>query len=265
MPSLYNINRKLTFSFPRWLVWPLCSLRRCLGRLQAFDNASSKADDAQGAINERARILRAGQSASKVTSNCGRFLKELKLQLANLEAELREAGNKSLITDAEYTRRQNQLSTLKGRSDDLNAKFGQGSSSGAMSGYGNDRGQLFGGKESGSGRTPYRDEPDAWRGDDADGIMQGQQTMMRDQDAGLDLIAKSIARQKEMAYKIGDEIEDQNEMLDDLNEGMDNTNRRLLRETEHVVKVTNAAKAGGYCCCIFLLVVAIIVVGVVPN
>lgn len=232
--------------------------------LQAFDNASSKADDAQGAINERARILRAGQSASKVTSNCGRFLKELKLQLANLEAELREAGNKSLITDAEYTRRQNQLSTLKGRSDDLNAKFGQ-RDSGGMAGHGNDRGQLFGDRESGQGRAPYRDEPDAWRGDDAAGIMQGQQTMMRDQDAGLDLIAKSIARQKEMAFKIGDEIEDQNEMLDDLNEGMDSTNKRLLRETDHVVKVTNSAKAGGYCCCIFLLVVAIIVVAVMPK
>jgi hypothetical protein len=189
--------------------------------------------------------LRAGQSASKVTSNCGRFLKELKLQLANLEAELREAGNKSLITDAEYTRRQNQLSTLKGRSDDLNAKFGQ-RDSGGMAGHGNDRGQLFGDRESGQGRAPYRDEPDAWRGDDAAGIMQGQQTMMRDQDAGLDLIAKSIARQKEMAFKIGDEIEDQNEMLDDLNEGMDSTNKRLLRETDHVVKVTNSAKAGGY-------------------
>lgn len=86
---------------------------------------------------------------------------------------------------------------------------------------------------------------------------------MREQDQGLDLISQSIARQKEMAFKIGDEIEDQNEMLDDLNEGMDNTNRRLLRETDHVVQVTNAAKSGGYCCCIFLLIVAIIVVAVV--
>jgi hypothetical protein len=49
-------------------------------------------------------------------------------------------------------------------------------------------------------------------------------------------------------------------MLDDLNDGMDNTNSRLLRETEHVKEVTNQAKAGGYCCCIFLLIVAIIVV-----
>merc|ERR1719345_73363 len=230
--------------------------------LTKFDNASNKADDAQGAINERARTLRAGQTASKVTSKARRLINELKVALAGLESDLREAGNKNLITDAEYSRRQNQLSTLKGRFDDLNSKFSAGSSQGG--GMNDGRNALFGGHES-SGRAPYRDEPEAFRGNDAGGIMGQQQHIMREQDQGLDLISQSIARQKEMAFKIGDEIEDQNEMLDDLNEGMDNTNRRLLRETEHVVQVTNAAKSGGYCCCIFLLIVAIIVVGVMPG
>jgi len=98
--------------------------------LTKFDNASNKADDAQGAINERARTLRAGETASKVTSKARRLINELKVALSGLENDLREAGNKSLITDAEYSRRQNQLSTLKGRFDDLNSKFGAGSSQG---------------------------------------------------------------------------------------------------------------------------------------
>ena len=70
------------------------------------------------------------------------------------------------------------------------------------------RNALFGGHES-SGRKPYRDEPDSFRGNDAGGIMGQQQHIMREQDQGLDLISQSIARQKEMAFKIGDEIEDQ--------------------------------------------------------
>jgi hypothetical protein len=83
-------------------------------------------------------------------------------------------------------------------------------------------------------------------------------------------------------------------MLDDLNDGMDNTQRRLTRETQHVVHVSEKAKAGGISqplfhahaflslpfahahardppcvtgmfCCIFLLIVAIIVVAAIPH
>lgn len=53
-------------------------------------------------------------------------------------------------------------------------------------------------------------------------------------------------------------------MLTDLSDGMDNTQHRLTRETEHVVRVTEKAKAGGMCCCIALLVLAIIIVAAVP-
>ena len=44
---------------------------------------------------------------------------------------------------------------------------------------------------------------------------------------------------------IGNELEDQNEMLDELSEAMDNTDRRLVRETGHVMRVTEKAKSGG--------------------
>ena len=66
-----------------------------------------------------------------------------------------------------------------------------------------------------------------------------------DQDKGLDLLQESIARQKNMGMAIGNELEDQNEMLDELSEAMDNTDRRLVRETGHVMRVTEKAKSGG--------------------
>ena len=64
---------------------------------------------------------------------------------------------------------------------------------------------------------------------------------------------------------IGDELDDQNDMLEELGDGMDHTQRRLTRETQHVVHVTEKAKAGGMFCCIVLLIVAIIVVAAVPK
>jgi hypothetical protein len=53
-------------------------------------------------------------------------------------------------------------------------------------------------------------------------------------------------------------------MLDDLNTAVDNTDRRLNRETGHVVHVTEKSKTGGYLCVIVLLIIAIIVVAAVP-
>lgn len=231
--------------------------------LGQFDKANNKADDAQASIAARQRCIKNGESSSKVTSQCRRHLNELAADLTRLEDALNEAGNKHQVTDAEFSRRQNQLSTLKGRCSDLQSKFGRGiDANESGSGMDNQRNALFGGRESGTARRPYQDEPESFRGNDQDGIMQSQRQVMREQDQGLDMISQSVSRIKNMGLKIGDEIEDQNEMLDDLNDGMDRTNERLLKETDHVKEVTDKAKAGGYCCCIFLLVVAIIVVGV---
>ena len=112
-------------------------------------------------------------------------------------------------------------------------------------------------------RRGPREESDDTRGYDNHGMLERQQQIMRQQDQGLDLLAQSIARQKNMGLAIGNELEDQNEMLDELSEAMDNTDRRLVRETGHVMRVTEKAKSGGMCCCIFLLIVAIIAVLIV--
>lgn len=232
--------------------------------LSDYDSASSKADEAQAAINERERLMRNGQNSSKVTSLVRRLLNELAMLLQGLEDKLNQAGNKNHITDAEFRRRQNLVSTLKGRRDDLNSKFSRDDGPrGGM--HDNGRGQLFGGRESGDeARNSRREEPESFRGRDARGIMESQQMVMREQDKGIDRLAASIARQKEMGLKIGNELEDQNEMLDELGEAMDNTDRRLIHETGHVVQVTEKAKSSGMMCCIVLLILAIIGVAAAP-
>lgn len=229
--------------------------------MQDFDFASSKADEAQAAINERERQLRNSDNASRITSQVRRLLNELTMLVGKLEDALNTAGNQNHITDAEFSRRQNLISTLKGRSSDLSGKFGRGNDSG---GGGGSRNQLFGGRESGDDARKYREEPASFQGQDSNDLMQRQQTTMREQDAGLDILAQSIARQKQMGMSIGNEIDDQNDMLDDLGDAMDRTEDRLIRETGHVVRVTEKAKSGGYMCCICLLILAIIAVFAIP-
>eukprot|EP00039_Didymoeca_costata_P018243 m.332721 g.332721 ORF g.332721 m.332721 type:complete len:238 (+) comp16995_c0_seq1:125-838(+) len=231
--------------------------------LSDYDTASSKADEATAAINERDRLARLGQNTAKATSLVRRLLNELAMLLQGLEDQLNTAGNKNHITEAEFSRRQNMVSTLKGRRDDLQSKFSRDDGPRGVNDHG--RGQLFGGRESGDdARRMRRDEPESFRGRDVNGIMDAQQMVMREQDKGIDLLAESIARQKQMGLRIGNELEDQNEMLDELGEAMDNTDRRLVQETGHVVKVTERAKSSGMMCCIVLLILAIIGVAAAP-
>eukprot|EP00912_Choanoflagellata_sp_UC4_P001191 UC4_evm4s744 len=96
-------------------------------------------------------------------------------------------------------------------------------------------------------------------------VLDRQQMIMKEQDAGLDLISQSLARQKQLGLAIGDEVDEQNEMLDELDVGMENTNRRVNATTEHVLRVSQMAEAGGLCCTVFLLLVAIIVIGIWPK
>eukprot|EP00041_Stephanoeca_diplocostata_P002909 m.30567 g.30567 ORF g.30567 m.30567 type:complete len:279 (+) comp13875_c0_seq1:172-1008(+) len=270
--------------------------------LSDYERACSKADEAQAAINERDRLARTGQNASKVTSQIRRLLNELAMNVQSLEDSVNIAGREYHITDAEFNRRQNLVATLKGRRDDLQGNFsresggGRGGGGGGGDGgggygeygrYGDSgcmfteidtelsplrlnewlfflcRNELFGGPESGDDRRRTFEESDATRGYDSHELLARQQTVMRDQDKGLDILQQSIARQKNMGLAIGNEIDDQNDMLDELGEAMDNTDHRLTRETQHVIRVTEKAKSGGMCCCIVLLIIAIIAVGAV--
>eukprot|EP00053_Salpingoeca_punica_P015676 m.144878 g.144878 ORF g.144878 m.144878 type:complete len:178 (+) comp16776_c1_seq1:125-658(+) len=147
--------------------------------------------------------------------------------------------------------------------------YGGGGYSGGGGGYGGggqDRSALFGsnsGGGSGGGRQPYV-EDESTRGMDTRALIQRQDQVMRDQDEGLDLIAKSIARQKQLGQAIGNELDDQNDMLEDLSRGVSNTEHTLKRETGHIVRVSEKAKTGGMLCCIVLLILAIIIVAALP-
>jgi len=231
--------------------------------IASYEQATAKADEVTAAVNERDRLARTGQNASKITSQVRRLLSELTQTINRLEESLNTAGREYHITDAEFNRRQNLISTLKGRKDQVQSAAGREGGRGGMSGPG-DRNQLFGDNESGAGRRGPRQEDDSTMGRDSHGLLERQQTIMRDQDDGLDILAASIARQKNMGLAIGNELDDQDEMLDELGDAMDRTDQRLTRTTGQVMQVTEKAKSGGMCCCIVLLILAIIGVAVAP-
>uniref|UniRef100_A0A1B6L4V2 t-SNARE coiled-coil homology domain-containing protein n=2 Tax=Graphocephala atropunctata TaxID=36148 RepID=A0A1B6L4V2_9HEMI len=94
-------------------------------------------------------------------------------------------------------------------------------------------------------------------------IKQHHQQMMQDQEDGLERLSRVISRQKDIAVTIGNEVDFQNELVDNIAERMDRTNVSIQRETTHVQVISRTDNTCGYWIVILMLFVAIIVVGAI--
>lgn len=92
---------------------------------------------------------------------------------------------------------------------------------------------------------------------------QEQKQILQNQDEGLENLSKVISRQKQLAMTIGNELEDQNGILDNIADQMDNNDTRLQRETSNIGDVTVQDSTCGYWIVIISLFVAIIIVGII--
>lgn len=118
--------------------------------------------------------------------------------------------------------------------------------------------QLFG------SRGRYRDEPDGegYR-DEAEDMTNTQvhayhQQIMDQQDQQLDALGLSIARQRELSMQIGDELDDQVAMLDDVDEAVDRHQGRLDRARGQVGRITRSASDNKQLMAIIILIIVLI-------
>ncbi|XP_062515032.1 syntaxin-6-like [Corticium candelabrum] len=92
--------------------------------------------------------------------------------------------------------------------------------------------------------------------------LQQQQQMINQQDEQLDVVGQSVGVLKQMGEQIGDELEEQAVMLDDLDNDMDRTDNKLkgvMRKVDRALKLSDDKKQ----CCVILVLVIIIVVIVI--
>ncbi|KAJ7340166.1 Syntaxin-8 [Desmophyllum pertusum] len=111
------------------------------------------------------------------------------------------------------------------------------------------------------------DEPEAFPDSNVsvDDMRRQQQQVIAEQDQGLEALSGILQRQKFMGQAISDEVDTQNEIIDDIDNRMDHTNQRLIKETTHVKRVTAKSSTCGMLIVIILLIIAIIVVACVPS
>ncbi|XP_065180835.1 syntaxin-8-like [Sycon ciliatum] len=226
--------------------------------LSDYDSVVQLGDDIMERINERNRTLRNGGNPTKVSVGIRGMMNQYGKQLNNLKQALARASSSYHITDRELDRRQDMLGNLFSRQKQINMSFQQEGGTDAS------RGMLFHAGE-GSGRVSGPEETAYTRGQTNDELRTQQQVMIEEQDRGLEALSGALSRQKQIGLAIGDEVEYQNEIIDDLGNRVDRTNERLVKTTKAVRKVHMKASDTGMCCIVVLLLIAIVVVAVVPK
>ncbi|KAI1878797.1 hypothetical protein JX265_002974 [Neoarthrinium moseri] len=103
----------------------------------------------------------------------------------------------------------------------------------------------------------YRDEIEA-QGMDNQQIHTYHQQILDQQDAQLDALGVSISRQRELSMQIGDELDDQVAMLDDVDGAVDRHQGRLDRARRQVTKISRSASDNKQMVAIIVLIVILI-------
>ena len=90
----------------------------------------------------------------------------------------------------------------------------------------------------------YRDEPDApdQSGLDNQQIHAYHKQVLRDQDEQLDSLGQSIGRQRVLGIQMGDELDEQNELLEDVESGVDRHTTTLDRARKRLGHVARKSR-----------------------
>ncbi|XP_054391406.1 syntaxin-8 isoform X1 [Pongo abelii] len=195
-----------------------------------YDSTCQIAQEIAEKIQQRNQYERKGEKAPKLTVTIRALLQNLKEKIALLKDLLLRAVSTHQITQLEGDRRQNLLDDLVTRERLLLASFkNEGAEPDLI------RSSLMSEEAKRGAPNPWLfEEPEETRGLGFDEIRQQQQKIIQEQDAGLDALSSIISRQKQMGQEIGNELDEQNEIIDDLANLVENTDEKLRTETRRV-------------------------------
>ncbi|KAF2813571.1 uncharacterized protein BDZ99DRAFT_460783, partial [Mytilinidion resinicola] len=115
---------------------------------------------------------------------------------------------------------------------------------------------------------PYRDDPDAAAGPDQ-GEMDNQQIhayhsqVLNEQDEQLDRLGQSIGRQRELSMHIGDELDGQALLLDEVDEGVDRHAGQFRRARGRLERVSRKARENWSLTVIVVLIIILVLLIVI--
>ncbi|KAK3908435.1 Syntaxin-8 [Frankliniella fusca] len=187
-------------------------------------------------------------------------LRQFEVEVQQLRGKLAIIARRETLTPHEAERRKRLVEHLESGTRQLQQRF-----STRYHDHDDNRSQLMTNRAGSShvfadmGTTGWGNEPDSDTFD-VERAQKMTQQVIKEQDAGLEELAKIISRQKDIARTIGDEVDVHNEILDDLAEGIDRTTVGLINETQQVRTISRKDSTCGLWTVIILLFIAILVV-----
>ncbi|XP_054831293.1 syntaxin-8 [Eublepharis macularius] len=229
--------------------------------LSMYDSTYQIAQEIAEKIQERNRCQRNGESTAKLSVTIRSLLQNLKEKTDRLKDLLFRSVSTRQVTQHEGDRRQNLVDDLLTRHGRLQASFRNEDTEPDVI-----RSSLMTGGVKQDTTNPWLvEEPEETRGLGFADIQQQQQRIIEEQDAGLDALSSILSRQKQMGQEIGNELEEQNEIVDDLANLVENTDDKLRSQTRRVKMVDKKSTSCGMLVVIVLLLIAIVVVAVWPT
>lgn len=183
-------------------------------------------------------------------------LKQFENEFSQLEKKLQILLKNYSITESEHERRIRELERLCSEKVQIDLKFQNSPATSSRS-------QLL--SDATTRQALFDDDDDKILTNTApmETLRSEQIKIIDQQDKGLDSLSKVITRQKFLAQRIGTEIDDHNDIIDNLAIQVDNVDSRVGQETRHVEAVNKKDSTWSYWIIIISLFVAIIIVGII--
>ncbi|NXQ09177.1 STX8 protein, partial [Vidua macroura] len=196
------------------------------------------AQDIAEKLQERSRCQRSGESSAKVNVAIRSSLQSLREKIEQLREQLLRAVSTRQMYPMKPA---GKVQTPQFQSRFVGTVWRWESLTGALF-----RSSLMaGGAKRGITNPWLLEEPEETRGLGFDELRQQQRRIIEEQDAGLDALSSIISRQKQMGQEIGNELDEQNEIIDDLTNLVENTDDRLRSQTRHVKRVEKKSTSCG--------------------
>lgn len=193
-------------------------------------------------ITQRNRTNKNGGDALKLSAKIRQSQNNFTYDYNSLKRDLESAHKANSVSQKEFERRRNLLNEQDIRRIQIQKAFednGQGPS-----------GSAFGITNMGYEQEDYETEvTQAFSNSD---LQQQQQTHLKVQDKGLERISAIVKRQKEIGLTIGNELDEQNEIIEDITHKTETVGDRVNRQTKGIGMV--AAKEGSVCGYYFVIV-----------
>uniref|UniRef100_A0A336KJH2 CSON011524 protein n=1 Tax=Culicoides sonorensis TaxID=179676 RepID=A0A336KJH2_CULSO len=228
-----------------------------------FENVDRLSIEIVSQIQERNKEVPTSEKHNHISAGIRVRLNQFTREVKELKKKLAEVRHD--LTLDELERRNRLIEKLESKYIQLNNEFSSINGDTIRQ-----REELLNAGSSGSYWQTYHDddEPIAGQSDreallknvTVQKIKEQNARVLKEQDEGLESLSKIISRQKDIATRIYDEVENQNDLLDGIGNDMDRVDVRMAAETRHITQVVRRPSLCGYYLLVCLLLLALVLV-----